>query len=460
MDSCWSPADALRQVARLPHALLLESSLRMTNLGRYSFLMADPVQWFEVPVAAVNQQSDLFKPLEDVARAFQQQTVEGLPPFQGGIAGLISYDANRAFENIPSPTYNEFRTPAIAFGVYDVVLAFDHVANRSFLLSNGFPETDTENRKKLAIERLEFFWELLHNEPVEHDDVEFLQQPEICPQHTIERLVDVSSNFSEPQYLEAVQKAIEYIHAGDVFQVNIAQRLLRRQQFSSLQLYQNLRQRNAAPFSAYFDLDRTQIVSASPERFVSVLDGFVETRPIKGTRRRTRYPEVDLNTSIQLQTSEKDRAENIMIVDLMRNDLSRVCTDHSIQVRDLCKVEAYESVLHLVSSITGELQPNKTVFDLLRASFPGGSITGAPKVRAMEIIAELEPVARGAYCGSLGYIGFNGNADFNILIRTITVANGWWQIPVGGGIVADSNPTSEYDETWTKAASLLRATQK
>ncbi len=207
----------------------------------------------------------------------------------------------------------------------------------------------------------------------------------------------------------------------------------------------------------YFDWGAGQIVSASPERFVAVRDRQVETRPIKGTRPRFQRAEADLFTGDELQASAKDHSENVMIVDLLRNDLSRVCLPESVQVTQLCGLETYEYVQHLVSVVQGELAAGKTAIDLICASFPGGSITGAPKVRAMEIISELEGTARGAYCGSLGFIGFDGNLDLSILIRTITCTRGWWQFPVGGGIVAASDPQTEYEETWHKANGLLRA---
>jgi para-aminobenzoate synthetase component 1 len=218
-----------------------------------------------------------------------------------------------------------------------------------------------------------------------------------------------------------------------------------------------MRRRNPAPFAAYFDLGQHQIVSASPERFLKVANRGVEARPIKGTRRRSSWPEADLFAGDELLKSEKDRAENVMIVDLLRNDLSRVCTPESVRTSELCRLESYEFVQHLVSVVLGELRPEYGPFDLLAASFPGGSITGAPKVRAMEIITELEPTARGPYCGCLGYIGFDGTMDTSILIRTITAGRGWWQLPVGGGIVAQSDPLREYEETWHKAEGILRA---
>lgn len=265
------------------------------------------------------------------------------------------------------------------------------------------------------------------------------------------------SNFSEVDYQRMIQRGIDYIHAGDVFQVNLSQRLLFAARESPIELYERLRVRNPATFGAYFDVGDYQILSASPERLVSVRERRVEARPIKGTRPLTRWPEADLYTGQLLLTSEKDRAENIMIVDLLRNDLSRVCRGDSVHVSQLCGLESYRYVQHLVSVVKGVLNPDANAVDLIRAVFPGGSITGAPKVRAMEIIAELEPTARGAYCGSLGYIGFDGSVDLNILIRTITAGRGWWQMPVGGGIVADSQPEDELMETWHKAHGLLRA---
>ncbi len=270
-------------------------------------------------------------------------------------------------------------------------------------------------------------------------------------------LPGLSSNFSRAEYLATVERTIEYIRAGDVFQVNLAQRLLYPAEGSAVRLYQRLRERNPATFGGYFALGAFQICSASPERFVRALKGEVETRPIKGTRSRTLGPEADLFAGDELQASVKDQAENVMIVDLLRNDLSRVCLAESIRVTQLCQLERYEFVQHLVSAVCGTLRPGLTAIDLLRAAFPGGSITGAPKIRAQQIIAELEGVARGAYCGSLGYLGFDGTLDTSILIRTITAGGGWWQFPVGGGIVSQSVPEREYEETWLKAEGLLRA---
>ena len=279
----------------------------------------------------------------------------------------------------------------------------------------------------------------------------------MAPQHPVSSRFNVTSDFTADDYHSAVQAAVEYIHAGDIFQVNLSQRLLHPALDDATELYLRLRERNAAPFAAYFDAGKFKICSASPERFLSIRDRQVETRPIKGTRNRSASPEADLFAGDELRCSEKDRAENVMIVDLLRNDLSRICKPDSVHVAELCSLETYAYVQHLVSTVKGTLTPEMTLTDPIRAAFPGGSITGAPKVRAMEIIAELEPTARGAYCGALGYLGFDGSADSSILIRTITAGCGWWQLPVGGGIVAASHPRSEYEETWHKAEGLLRA---
>jgi para-aminobenzoate synthetase component 1 len=250
---------------------------------------------------------------------------------------------------------------------------------------------------------------------------------------------------------------IDYIYAGDIFQANLSQRLLARSPCNCFDLFDRLRTVNPAPFAALMAWDDWAIISASPERFLRVNRGEVETRPIKGTRQRKQGPEADLFTRDELRESDKDRAENVMIVDLLRNDLSKVCQPGSIRVPHLCTVESYETVQHLVSEVRGQLQADMTIWDLFRATFPGGSISGAPKVRAMEIIAELERTVRGPYCGSLFYVGTDGQTDSNLLIRSFVQRQGWLQCNVGGGIVAQSNPESEYDETLTKAAGMLKA---
>jgi para-aminobenzoate synthetase component 1 len=453
---------ALLRLAAQPHSLLLDSAMRDARLGRYSFLTADPFEYLSVPA----DRTDGLALLERSLGRFKAASRPDLPPFQGGAAGLFSYDLSQSLERVPRYRFDEFGVPALAMGLYDVVLAVDHVLHRAWLISQGFPETEPDRRMRRANERLEQFQTWLAD-PAElskplcaNETAGPSPRSDLAPCFPIAGFGGLFSTFSPEGYMAAVQRVIDYIHAGDAFQVNLAQRLLYPAVGDSLALYLRLRQCNPAPFAAWFDLGEFQIASASPERFVSVRDGQVEARPIKGTRRRTARPLADMFAGDELLESEKDRAENVMIVDLLRNDLSRVCRADSVEVTQLCGLENYQFVQHLVSVVRGVLAPGRTAIDLVRAAFPGGSITGAPKVRAMEIIAELEPAARGPYCGSLGYIGFDGSLDLSILIRTITASRGWWQMPVGGGIVAQSVPRQEYEETWHKAEGMLRAIRK
>ena len=451
--------EAFLRLSRLPHCIFFDSARRDPKLGRYSFIAADPFDYFEVPADG----SDALGELERRMALYRCQTVADLPPFHGGAAGLFSYDLGRAYERIPTPLVDEFQAPALAIGLYDVVLAIDHFAGRCWIISHGFPETDLAARQSRAAARCATLLEQLTKPRSEVSAPavprHLISAERLAAQFPVTTIARLTSNFSHSGYLTAVERAIEYIRAGDIFQVNIAQRLMYPATDDAIELYLRLRRRNPATFAGYLDTGEFQICSASPERFLQVVDGEAEARPIKGTRGRTLWPEADLFAGDELQASEKDRAENVMIVDLLRNDLSRVCLPESIRVTELCKLELYEFVQHLVSAVRGKLRPGLTAIDLLRAAFPGGSITGAPKVRAMEIIAELEPTARGPYCGSLGYLGFDGTMDTSILIRTITAGHGWWQAPVGGGIVAQSDPQREYEETWQKAEGLLRALQ-
>ena len=436
-----------------PGVILFDSALRREDFGRYSFLAADP--WARVDCSDAAYGSDPFGVLRD--RLLPQEPMAGLPPFQGGAAGLLGFGLGRAFERLPGPRIDEFALPALAVGLYDWVIAWDHQQSRAWLISQGFPESDPAARQRRATERAGQVRAALSTRDRAQPWKDVRAELELAPQFALPGHPGVTSNFSRPAYLEAVARAIEYIRAGDIFQVNLSQRLLTPQREGALDLYARLRQKNAATFAGYFAWDDWVIASASPERFVRVQGREVETRPIKGTRRRSAAPEADAFTRDELRESEKDQAENVMIVDLLRNDLSRVCRPGSIRVPQLCRVETYAMVQHLVSVVQGTLRDDQTAWDLLRASFPGGSVTGAPKVRSMEIIAELEPTERGAYCGSLFYLGHDGAMDSNILIRTFTLRHGWIQFPVGGGIVAQSAPVAEYEETLHKAAGMLAA---
>ncbi len=439
------PWEVARHLAHLPHLLFLDSSEKHADRGRYSYVSADPRNWSSVrldDIARCNG-NPIFGTMSQWTST--QLRIEGLPPFQGGEAFLLGYGANRTLERIPRPHHDEFELPDRVSGVYEWVVSFDHDTNRAWIVATSRSRGDRV-RELLRAGSADI--------PRSPQDKQFA----LAPQFPLSGYPGVTSNFDRAGYEAAVRRVVEYIHAGDAFQVNLSQRLLAPLREHPLELYGRLRTLNPAPFSAYFDLGGFQILSASPERFLRVHpDGEVETRPIKGTRPRGATPEEDAALIRDLASSPKDRAENVMIVDLLRNDIGKVCEYGSVRVPRVCEVETFRFVHHLVSEVRGKLRAGVGPLDLLAAAFPGGSVTGAPKVRAMEIIAELEPTARGPYCGCLGWIGFDGAMDTNILIRTFTAGRGWVQFPVGGGIVADSDPAREYEETLHKAAGLLRA---
>jgi para-aminobenzoate synthetase component 1 len=459
------PWEAAQRLAAWPRLLFLDSASGPAALGRYSFVTADPFAWLSSRGRQVwldgnlTRSPDPLAVLAECLSRFRTESHPDLPPFQGGAAGLFGYDLCHHLERLPRPRFDEFQVPDLAVGFYDWVLAFDHARCRAWLISTGLPETDPRRRRNRAGQRLRAVLHALDN-PLPRPPASRsppLSLTDLAPEYPLHDRLGLFSNFDRARYLAVVQRIIDYIYAGDCFQVNLAQRLLCPATLPPLELYRNLRQRNAAPFAGYFDLGDFVLASASPERFLRVEKGEVETRPIKGTRPRGANPAEDQAHILELLGSAKDRAENVMIVDLLRNDLGRVCEYGSVRVPAVCRLETYRFVHHLVSEVRGRLRPGLGPVDLLRAAFPGGSVTGAPKIRAMEIIAELEPTARGLYCGSLGYLGFDGTMDTNILIRTFTMGRGWLQFPVGGGIVADSQPQREYEETWHKAEGLLRA---
>jgi para-aminobenzoate synthetase component 1 len=453
LDPVIDVANALASVADLPGVVLFDSVRVSEELGRWSFLSADPFLWFEIPSDA--DPLSPFAELRAALRRFEVERSPGLPPFIGGCAGILSYELGRCFERLPKPSENAFEFPLLAVGMYDWVLAWDHASRRSWLISHGFPEEGSA-RTRRAVDRADEIEHRLHirattplhvaPKPIAHSGT-----------HALPHLPGVFGNFTRDEYMEAVQRVIEYIAAGDIFQANLSQRLLIPATASPIELYRRLRACNPAPFAGCFLHDDWAVLSASPERFLKLDGRNVETRPIKGTRRRRNQADLDLLTRDELRESPKDLAENVMIVDLLRNDLSRVCSPRSIRVPRLCEVEVYETVQHLVSVVCGELSEGNDFWDLLAATFPGGSITGAPKIRAMEIICELEQTARGPYCGNLFYLGYDGQADSSILIRTFLMRHGWLECGVGGGIVIDSNPSDEYAETLDKAAGMLRA---
>ncbi len=431
--------------------VLLDSALRDDARGRISYLAVDPFRTLTSKDGRLRldggeeSSGDPFAVLAALLDRERLPTTPGLPPFQGGAAGVFGYELAQHLERVPLAAEDPGGGPDLAVGFYDVVVAYDHADERAWIVSNGRPETNEGARRRRARRRLDAFAALLAG-PVEEAGPPPPARPAAC-----------TSDFSRAEYERRVGIVIERILAGDIFQANLSQRFRVPSSEPPFDLYSRLRRDNPAPFAAYVELGGLVVASASPERFLRLDGRRVETRPIKGTRPRAASPDADRQAAEALLASEKDRAENVMIVDLLRNDLSRVCLDGTVEVPALCVLESFATVHHLVSTVVGELRPGVGAVDLLRATFPGGSITGAPKIRAMEILAELEPVRRGPYCGSIGWIGFDGGMDTSIAIRTMTFQGGEVSFGVGGGVTADSDPRAEYDETIDKARALLRA---
>ena len=446
------PADLFPAFADLPHALFLDSAMQDPRLGGVSYIAADPYCVIRTDKGRTLMDGEPVdsNPFALLKLLLEQQSLDRipeLPAFQGGAAGLFGYDLGWCLETLPEDQANDIGFADMAVGLYDLVMAFDHNSQKAWLISTGMPEEDGPKRVERATIRASRILKILKT--AAGSDWPAMIMPPLVWQ----------TSDTKAGYEAKVQKVIDYIYAGDIFQANLSQRFSADlpEGFNPLAFYRHLRQVNAATFCGYFDSGDGVIASSSPERFLKVESGRVETRPIKGTRPRDADLEIDRALAAELLASEKDRAENVMIVDLLRNDLSKVCAPHTVVVPELCALESYASVHHLVSAVTGALKPENTAVDLLAASFPGGSITGAPKVRAMEIIAELEPQRRGPYCGSLGFISYAGDMDTSILIRTLVIRDGQVVFQAGGGIVADSDPASEYEETLVKARRLFEA---
>lgn len=449
------PLQAFAPWAGQGWSMLWDSARPDSALGRYSFICVAPFQTLTVRDGRIftdgvaqdmAQDSNPFNRLETLLARHKLPSLPDLPPFQGGAAGYIGYEMGRFLEHVshppPDELRDEFRLPDMAMGFYDQLIAFDEADRRAWIIARDCGVADAPGR----LERLRAGLAKARAAP-------------LAPPPDRFDIGAWSANFSRTAYEQAVSRVIEYIISGDIFQANIAQRFCVELggEFNRFALYRRLREINPAPFAAFLEMGDFAIASSSPERFLTLKQGKLEARPIKGTRPRGATPAQDAALARELMASEKDRAENVMIVDLLRNDLSRVCSDGSIAVPALCALESFASVHHLVSVVTGELRPGLGPVDALRAAFPGGSVTGAPKIRAMQVIAELEPDMRGPYCGGMGYIGYDGGMDMNIAIRTIAMQAGQAVFHAGGGIVADSVPAMEYDESLDKARALFAA---
>jgi para-aminobenzoate synthetase component I len=469
------PLETCARFADLPFLVLLDSTADPELLGRYSFLAADPFTAVRAKGLLTQQlvegrwvrvDGDPLAQVEALLEPFRSSPVADVPPFQGGAAGYVGYDWGAALERVPRARSDDLAVPDLLLGLYDWVIAWDHQTGRAWVISTGMPEKGRAQGWRAA-SRLAFVRERLADgrtggraDGLSRSSLRSAHPPirPSAPSYPVPDVAGIRSNFTREGYLDAVARVIEYIRAGDIFQANLSQRLEAPLVGTPLALYARLRQRNPAPFAAFLDFGDLVVASSSPERFLRVQpDGRVETRPIKGTRPRGVGPEHDAALALALTESAKDRAENVMIVDLLRNDLSRVCRPGTVRVPELFALEHYATVHHLVSTVVGDLASGHDAVDVLRAAFPGGSITGAPKVRAMQIIAELEPTARGVYCGAIGYLSTSGALDSSIVIRTYLVRGRDVYFQVGGGIVADSDPEQEYRETLDKARGLIAA---
>jgi para-aminobenzoate synthetase component I len=416
--------------------------------GRYDILVAEPfitlvTQGQQTTItqngAISVSEEDPFLILKDLLSQFSAPKTEH--PFAGGALGYFGYDLGRRLEKLPSIAMNDTQVPEMMAGIYDWAVVVDHREKACHLVSHGIHKTTRENWTSL---------QALFNATSGASKKE---------SQLFEVTSDPAYNLPQPQYKRAFSKIKAYIAAGDCYQVNLAQRFSCNVQGDAWAMYKKLRTQSPAPFMAYMHLplgdgEHFQVLSNSPERFIQINGNHVETRPIKGTRPRSANAAQDTAYSEELLTSEKDKAENVMIVDLLRNDLSKSCELGSVKVTKLFQLQSFANVHHMVSMIVGKLAANKTAVDMLRDCFPGGSITGAPKLRAMQIIEELEPHRRGVYCGAIGYIGFDGNMDTNIAIRTATICKNLLSFYAGGGIVADSDASKEYAETLDKALSF------
>ncbi|GEL43281.1 aminodeoxychorismate synthase, component I [Methylorubrum extorquens] len=444
------PVAAAARLARLPGLAFLDSAMRHDTLGRVSVLAADPFARFRYRDgrATLDGRAVPGSPIAALRACLAPYRLASRPdlPAIPGAIGYFAYDLGASLERVVAPARRAGLTDDIAFNLYDTLLAVDHGRGTCLLIATGFPEADGPARAARAQARLDAFadWLAAPSEPL--------------PKWTGARLT-WRSNFSRQTYERAVEKVRDYIRAGDIYQANIAQRFAADLPpgFDPFAFYRRLRETNPATFGAYLDFDGLTVASSSPERFLKLEGRAVETRPIKGTVARDPDPARDAEIAAALQANPKERAENIMIVDLLRNDLSRVCEPGSVRVPTLCGLESYAGIHHLVSVVTGTLREGSDALDLIQKTFPGGSITGAPKLRAMDIITEIETDARELYCGAIGALGFDGSLDTSIAIRTVFMAKGQAVLQAGGGVTLLSEPGPEYEETLTKAARVFAA---
>jgi len=446
MADMETPVSAYLKIARGDYSFLLESVEGGEQLARYSFLGTEPSLILktdrENPV-------DPLLPIERALGRFQLVPVSGLPRFHGGMVGYLGYEVAGYFERLPSPDPDPLGLPESVMMLVDSLLVFDHLTHKIKVVSHAHLDGDFEAAYYEATRKIDNLVARL-SQPVPTQPP--LPARSLAPQ--------VSSNLTRARFEAGVAQAKEHIYAGDIIQAVLSQRLAKSVKAHPFALYRALRSLNPSPYMYYLQLGDFHIVGSSPELLVRVEDGIVSTHPIAGTRPRGKSPAQDVALAEELRHDEKERAEHIMLVDLGRNDIGRVSEAGTVEVSQLMDIERYSHVMHLVSHVRGRLKAGLTQFDALRACFPAGTVSGAPKIRAMEIIAELEPDKRGPYAGAVGYFGFSGNMDTAITIRTSVIKDGVAYVQAGAGIVADSIPEREYQESLSKAQALLMAIEQ
>lgn len=446
-------------------AFLLESVERGEQVGRYSFLAANPQRRLtsyddhvvirdngDVQRHPLREYQDPLTPVEAFLEQYRLVETPGLPRFVGGAVGYMSYDLVRFFERLPATAEDDLSLPLCQFLFTDTLVVFDHVKHKLLILALAHADGGPKSAYDDAVGRIDSVIERLH-QPLAHHTSR-ITQTESSDEKSEARL---ASNMRQTQYEQIVRDAKDYIAAGDIFQVVLSQRFARKTDVDSFSIYRALRMLNPSPYMVYMELGDLDVISSSPEMLVRLDHGTAEVRPIAGTRPRGATPEEDAALAEDLLADPKERAEHVMLVDLGRNDLGRVCTYGTVEVPELMTIERYSHVMHIVSSVRGRLNGKRNAFDLLRATFPAGTVSGAPKVRAMEIIEELEGLRRGPYAGAIGYFGYGGSMDTCITIRTILKQGDTAYVQAGAGIVADSDPAREHQETVNKAAALAEA---
>ena len=460
-----TPVSAFYKLMPDNYAFLLESVEGGENVARYSFLGSQPsvlfhskghqvtIEYLEKGETVVQEYEDPLSALAEVMQDYRPVNNPELPKFHGGAVGYMSYDMVRFVEELPDNTEDELQLPDCFFMIAKTILIFDHVNHQIKVVANAHIDGDVDTAYADAIAKIEALVEKLTTASEGH-----LRTDSGEHQGRYDKIIsDPQSNFTKSDYEAAVRHAKEYIAAGDIIQVVLSQRFSCPVSVDSFDVYRALRVVNPSPYMYYLKFDDFDIVGASPEMMVRVEDGLVQTVPIAGTRPRGTTPEEDKELERILLADPKERAEHVMLVDLGRNDLGRVCEYHTVEVTELMIVERFSHVMHIVSHVIGQLRENFTAFDVLRSCLPAGTLSGAPKVRAMEIIDELESIRRGTYGGAVGYFSFSGSADTAITIRTAVIKDGTAYVQAGGGIVADSVPETEYYETVSKAKAMLSA---